>query len=186
MNKKLHGLILILSGIIIIISKYLPTYQTKINEQKQINYFFEESKNTNLNKEEYVAILEIPKISLKKGLYSLKSSLNNVDKNIEILRESDMPDISYGNFILASHSGTSSISYFKNLSKLNIGDDAIIYYEKDKYVYKLVNIYKVEKIGSIEIIRNQNRKTLTMITCDQNDKTKQIVYILELDYIEEY
>ena len=40
-----------------------------------------------------------------------------------------------GNVILASHSGTSSISYFKNLYKLSIGDEAKIFYKGNVYYF---------------------------------------------------
>ena len=158
-----------------------------INEEnKEIDYYFNPPKISSDTKEHYIAILNIPKIKLKKGLYNKKSHLNDVNKNIKILNESVMPNIENGNLILASHSGTSSISFFKNLDKLSINDDLIIYYEKEKYIYKLVNIYKVNKTGSIEIIRNPNRRTLSLITCDKVDKTKQVVYISELDKIESF
>ena len=47
------------------------------------------------------------------------------------------------------------------------------------YTYKVVNIYKEEKDGTIAIYRNKEKSTLTLITCTKNDNTKQTVYILE-------
>ena len=64
-------------------------YNQKITneEQKEINYYFTNTQSSP-KKDNFLAILEIPKINLKKGLYPLNSTLNNVNKNIEVLHES--------------------------------------------------------------------------------------------------
>ena len=139
----------------------------------------EEHKDTSNNYEPYLAVLKIPKVNLERGFYDKGASLNNVDYNILFHSNSDYPDKLNGNVILASHSGTSSISYFKNLYKLELGDEASINYKNTTYTYKVVNIYKEEKDGTIAIYRNKEKSTLTLITCTKNDNTKQTVYILE-------
>lgn len=131
-------------------------------------------------KSDKIATLIIPKIKLKKDLYSINSNLNNVNKNVFIVKPSDMPNIKNGNLILAAHSGNSKIAFFKHLNKLNINDIATVYFNDKDYIYKLVDIYKVNKTGYIEINRNNNKTVLTLITCDKKDKSKQIVYIFEL------
>ncbi len=135
--------------------------------------------DTSNNYEPYLAVLKIPKVNLERGFYDKTSSLNNVDYNILFHSNSDYPDKLNGNVILASHSGTSSISYFKNLYKLELGDEAQINYKNTTYTYKVVNIYKEEKDGTIAIYRNKEKSTLTLITCTKNDNAKQTVYILE-------
>lgn len=139
----------------------------------------EEHKDTSNNYEPYLAVLKIPKVNLERGFYDKGSSLNNVDYNILFHSNSDYPDKLNGNVILASHSGTSSISYFKDLYKLELGDEASINYKNTTYTYKVVNIYKEEKDGTIAIYRNKEKSTLTLITCTKNDNTKQTIYILE-------
>ena len=129
---------------------------------------------------EYIGYLEIKKINLRQGLVSKKSYYNNVNRNIQILTTSDYPDKEKGNVILAAHSGTSSISYFKNLYKLSAGDEAKIFYKNYVYTYKIVNIYNVPKTGSIVINRDVSKQCLTLITCTKNSKNEQTVYILEL------
>lgn len=135
--------------------------------------------DTSNNYEPYLAVLKIPKLNLERGFYDKTSPLNNVDYNILFHSNSDYPDKLNGNVILASHSGTSSISYFKNLYKLELGDEAQINYKNTTYTYKVVNIYKEEKDGTIAIYRNKEKSTLTLITCTKNDNAKQTVYILE-------
>ena len=129
---------------------------------------------------DYIGILEIPKVNLKQGFLDIDSKYNDVDYNITVVQTSTFPDVEKGNFILASHSGNSYISYFKNLYKLEIGDEAYIYYNSIKYSYKIVNIYNVEKTGQVAIYRNSDATCLTLITCTKNSDHEQTVYILEL------
>jgi len=138
-----------------------------------------DNSSSNINSD-YIGFLEINKIKLKVGLVSKKSKYNNVNKNVEILKPSDYPDVVNGNFILASHSGTSKVSYFKHLYKLDLNDTASVYYEDYIYHYKIVDIYNVPKTGSLKIKRNHEKTVMTLITCTKGSKTLQTVYILEL------
>ena len=85
-----------------------------------------------------------------------------------------------GNVILAAHSGTGYLAFFKNLYKLVLGDEAKITYKGYVYTYKIVNIYNVPKTGKVRVGRNNQKTCLTLITCTHNSKTEQTVYILEL------
>lgn len=127
----------------------------------------------------YIGNISIPKIDLKRGFVSKDSKYNNVNRNIYIVPESDYPDKEGGNFILAAHSGTSSISYFKNLYKLSLGDKVEITYNNKNYTYIITNIYTDLKDGDVAIKRNKSKTTLTLITCTKGDKTTQTIYICE-------
>ena len=137
-------------------------------------------KKTTINKREYIGYLEIKKINLRQGLVSKNSYYNNVNYNIQIIKSSNYPNEENGNVILAAHSGTSSISYFKNLYKLEINDEAKIYYKGKIYTYRVNNIYNVPKTGVVIIKRDIYKKTLTLITCTKNSNTEQTVYVLNL------
>lgn len=149
-------------------------------EERTVN---EPQKITNIIKtpEKSLGTIYIPKINLKKEFYDINSQYNSVNKGIEVINPSQMPDINMGNLILASHSGNSPISYFKNLDKLKENEEIQIIYKQKRYIYKIKTIYKVVKHGSIEILRNKNKTCLTLITCDKTDKNKQIVIIGELE-----
>lgn len=136
----------------------------------------EEKKEEKIN---YIAVLKIPKIKLVRGLVERNSYQNNIKYNVQILKDSSMPDEDKGNVILAAHSGNARISYFKNLDKLVIGDDISIEYNSVIYNYKVIDIYLIDKTGTAEIIRNKNKSTLTLITCKHNTN-KQIIVIAEL------
>lgn len=134
--------------------------------------------------EEYTGIVDIPKISLYKGFYSKTSNLNNVKFNLYVLPESNYPDVPNGNLIIAGHSGNYNNSYFANLYKLEKEDTIIIHYDGKKYTYKITNIYIEEKTGTVRILRNKNKTTLTLITCTKDDDYHQTIYISELINIE--
>ena len=129
---------------------------------------------------EYIGYLEIKKINLNLGFVSKKSYYNNVNRNIELLSASDYPDKEKGNTIIAGHSGSSSLAFFKNLYKLELGDTARIHYKQKIYTYKISNIYNVPKVGYVSINRDVNNTVLTLITCTKNSKTEQTIYILDL------
>ncbi len=155
-------------------------YQEEEIEEPQQEEIKEESKEE--KKEEkinYIAVLKIPKIKLVRGLVNRNSYQNNIKYNVQILKDSSMPDEEKGNVILAAHSGNARISYFKNLDKLTIGDDVSIEYKSTTYNYKVVDIYLIDKTGTAEIIRDKNKSTLTLITCKHNTN-KQIIVIAEL------
>lgn len=128
----------------------------------------------------YVGYIKIPKINLEHGFTAKDSKYNNVNKNIYVHPTSNYPNEKNSNLILASHSGTSSISYFKKLYKLDTNDDIYITYEGKEYHYKVTKIYTEEKDGTVAIRRNLKKNTLTLITCTKNDKTTQTIYICEL------
>jgi len=198
------GSFLIIVGVGILGGKIVNNYLDKKQEQDLINDFYEqqeeyvvdvpvmeeelvkeevaeqeEKKETTTPTINYIAVIKIPKIGLEKGLASKGSYWNNVNRNIEILSESDMPDVDKGNVILASHSGNSNISYFRKLNKLQNDDIVSIVYNGKEYKYKMVNSYEIEKNGYAHIVRNAEKSTLTLITCKHNTD-KQIVVICEL------
>lgn len=133
-----------------------------------------------VNYDKYLGVLEIPRIGLKRGFYNLDSKYNNIEYNVSMVRGSTLPDVVNGNLMLMAHSGDAYISYFAYLYMLKIGDLAYVTYNGNKYTYKLVNVYNVEKNGRVKIVRSYDHTTLTLVTCTKNDDTLQTVYILEL------
>ena len=110
----------------------------------------------------------------------MESKYNKVSRNIAILSPSDYPDVVNGNFVLAAHSGTGYLSFFRNLYKLNTGDVAYVYYDNNKYAYEITYIYTQQKTGTINVYRPYNKSTLMLITCTKNDESTQTVYVAEL------
>lgn len=191
--KILFCIILIILGIGTLIYNFKDNITTRIKEKKAIEQYYQ---NNNDNKEttadntdikpdydinlyQYVSVLKIPKINLEKGIVGKSSIFNSVNYGIEMLEESDYPDVTNGDFILAAHNGFSNVSHFRNLNKLSLGDEAYIDYKSATYKYKLVNMYDVLKTGKALIKTNNKKNNLVLITCKGNTDY-QTVYIFEL------
>ena len=129
---------------------------------------------------EYIGYLTIPKINLKKGFLDMRSKLNNIEQNITVIEGSSYPDKEKGNLIIAAHSGSGWKAFFNDLYKLSTGDKAEISYKGKKYTYKIVNIYKQQKTGTIAIYRNYDKTTLTLITCTTGGIKRLILKAVEI------
>ena len=206
-NKKiLFGICLILIGLIIIlfrrytlmkknkieqelVSKFYEEISTEENEEEVLEEeqtIIEEIKEEKVEEiEEYVAVINIPKINVERGIYSKYSKNNSVNKTVKILYQSTMPNEQNSNFILASHAGSSDVAYFRNLKYLEKDDYIYIYYDGIKYSYVVDKIFEVDKDGEIEINRVKGKKILTLITCVIGQK-KQLVVVANLESEERY
>lgn len=155
----------------------------KNNENKANNGTSTGNKNNSnkpsVSKDDYLGRLMIPKINFNRSFYKIDSVYNDVDKNIQVMKGSSLPDVDGGNLIIAGHSGNVWFSFFKNLYKLKKGNNAYVYYNDTKYTYKVVDIYNVKKNGKVTVKRDRTKRTMTLITCTKNSKTLQTVYILE-------
>jgi len=138
------------------------------NEQQEMQY-------------NYIGMLEIPKINLKRGFLDLNSRYNQVNYNITVINGSTFPNERNNNLIMAAHSGVCSVCFFDKLFNLSKGDKAYINYKNVKYTYSLVNTYEVEKDGTVPIYRDYSKSVLTLITCTRYSNTKQTVFIFELE-----
>lgn len=157
------------------------------NSKIKVNIVSIDNENT-INNEEvnnYLGVISIPKINLEQGFYGIDNPMNNVDKNIELISNSNMPDVENGTLILAAHSGNDRVSYFNKLYKLNIDDEIEIIYNKSKYLYKLIDIYEVEKTGSITLHNINNITSLVLVTCSNFNDNLQVVYISRLVNVSE-
>lgn len=134
---------------------------------------------------DYIGYLTIPKLNLTKGFLDMRSEYNNIEQNITVIKGSSYPDKEKGNFIIAAHSGSGWKAFFNDLYKLTTGDIAEVSYKGKKYTYKIVNIYKQDKTGTIAIYRNYDKTTLTLVTCTNFDSKTQTVYIAELQNVVE-
>lgn len=195
---KIFGISFIIIGILIIgVYQYRISRENKLDNESVDIYFEkqeqaiedtlndeikeekEESKESSESLYNYIGVLEIPSINFKRGFLDMNDKNNTVSKNIQVLKDSDYPDVVNGNLIIAGHSGSGRIAFFKNLYKLSNGDESYIYYKNNKYIYKMIESYEVQKNGIVPIKNYENKTILTLITCSQ-DEEKQIVIINEL------
>lgn len=149
----------------------------KKSEAKQTETL--KSEALKVTNDEKLGVIEIPKINLKRYLYKVDAYQNNVDKNIEVLKSSDMPDVKEGNLILAGHNGNTSVGHFRNLHKLSLADDIIVNYKGKSYNYEVSKIYDVLKTGTVAIKRDKNKNTITLITCLGSDRQLVVIGYLK-------
>ena len=195
---KIFGISFIIIGILLIgVYQYRISRENKLDDEAVDIYFEkqqevvedisneeikeekEESKESSEPLYEYIGVLEIPSINFKRGFLDINDKNNTVSKNIQVLNGSEYPDVVNGNFMIAGHSGSGRIAFFKNLYKLSKGEESYIYYKNKKYIYKMIESYEVQKTGIVPIKNYSNKTILTLITCSQ-DEEKQIVFINEL------
>ena len=158
--------------------------ETPTEEVEETIEVQEEETQEDYTYEEYLGVIDIQKINLYKGFYDKTSNLNNVKFNLYVLSVSAYPDIERGNLIIAGHSGNYNNSYFRNLYLLEVGDDIVIHYNNKKYIYEISKIYLEDKDGSVRIIRDNSKTTLTLITCTKDDNNHQTIYISYLKNVE--
>ena len=123
------------------------------------------------NSEIPLMYIDIPKIGVYEEIYDKTSSNNDIDKHVIIMKESSYPGEN-NDVIIGAHSGSGPLAYFKDLDKLEIGDQITIDYKNNKYLYIVNNIHKDDKNGSIKIRENNG---LTLFTCYPGDKDNYLI-----------
>ena len=201
----LFGMVIIIIGCTIMLYDVtLREYQSRVEEKNVIDFFEKydvssSEKDTNneyiIEKqdetvieqiyEEYddsIAVLEIPKIKLKRTIYDIYSIKNNVNKNISLLKESVLPGLeTVSHIFLAAHAGNSYISYFKNLYLLSLNDDIYFYFQNKKYIYKVVDIYEIAKENK-SFIKQTAMQDISLITCISGTN-KRLIVLAKLEKI---
>lgn len=193
----LLGIFLFFLGISYLVYNHHDNKKQDNIEKKIIEEFFEIEDEEQVVEEEqqeqpikqevvnYMAVLEIPKINLKRGLFDKNSSDNNVNRNIYMIKKTTLPDEqTNSHIILAAHSGNSYISFFRNLKKIDMKDKIYFYYKGVKYIYEVSNKYEIEKTGTTEL-KQTNISDITLITCISGTN-KQVVYVAALVGYENY
>jgi LPXTG-site transpeptidase (sortase) family protein len=115
----------------------------------------------------YYGYLDIPKINMHLGFYNYDNPLNNVNKNIELIK-SNIKDT----YIIAGHSGTGKVSFFNDLKFLAIDDIIYLSIDNNTSTYKVIDINNTKKNGTISIPNTSNLLILT--TCNQILKGYQL------------
>lgn len=159
--------ILIISYLIscgLIYNYYSKQYKISTNNDIKIS---------NVIDNDYLGYIDIPKINLKKNLFKINSKKNNIEYNVEVLKESIFPDKDNSIIFLAAHSGDGNNAYFNDLKLLNNGDIVIISYNNIVYKYTIIEKKEVIKNGYITGNRKSNNE-IVLTTCSDS-KGKQLI-----------
>lgn len=125
-------------------------------------------------KEIPIAQIKISRLNIDNYIYSLNSYYNNVDKNVTLLEGSILPNKKDSIIFLAAHSGNSNVSYFNNLSQINLKENISFYYDHYKYTYQVTKIHEEDKNGYIGINKTEGNG-LILTTCSTKSQKKQLI-----------
>lgn len=155
------------------IPKEIINEHIKITKQIENNGQSQQKDQVKNQNNEKIGTISISKINLVKNLYNINSKKNNIEENVTILKIIENKENNEKIIIIAAHSGTGDLAYFKNLHKLTLNDEVILNYNNTKIIYKIDKIYEQEKIGFITIPQ-KNTSRLILTTCSEN-KNKQLI-----------
>ncbi|MBR6073210.1 MAG: sortase [Bacilli bacterium] len=202
-NAKITlSILFIIIGIILITFNYFGGIKSNLFNEKNIELFEqnivlpeeletvdtdpdvpEQEPTVTPSTDGYIGYLSVPDVNIKRGFTSLDSPYNSLKYNVLLVQGSTMPDVDKGNLILAAHNGHSKVSFFNDLYKLNDGAHAYVTYNGKLYNYVLKTRYDVPKVGTITVKRDASKTTLTLITCHRTDNHLQVVFVFELESI---
>ncbi len=178
MLKKFFNSLLFLTITLFILSiikiNVPSTHLPKLNINK-ISFTFPKALATISPQEENIyGKLIIKKLHINNFLYLPNSPQNDVDKNITILNESISPTSPNSIIFLAAHSGSGPTAYFKDLNKLQKGDEIILDYQQKEYLYEVTKLWEIPKTGSINVAKD-SKNQLVLTTCSPTNKSQQLI-----------
>lgn len=144
---------------------------TIISHKKPI---IKENNISNIKSEEIIGSIIIEKLNINMPLYDINNPKNNIEQNIQILKESILPPNKNSIVFLAAHSGDSNISYFNNLDELKQKDIIQLKINNKTYTYQIKSIYKQKKNGYINV-NKEIEDQLILTTCDPNSNKYQLI-----------
>lgn len=186
MKKHLKLILFFIFSFAIVITLFL-CYINSFNSFSTISLVTSNKSNLNLNlnnnlnlanfyssnfssNDNIIAYLSIPKISLFNVPIEYGTNKNILSKAIGLFENSN---IEGGNICLAAHNRSNTVSYFKDLWKLNIGDE-ILLKTKDKFTTYTV-MFKTEVLSNDwTYLQNEKEDYITCITCIDNKPNKRL------------
>ncbi len=136
----------------------------------------DEQENANrLNGKKVIGVIQIPKIEL---IYAIVEGSDAAEIGVAIGHMSNTAQLGeIGNCALAGHRGGYSGPYFKNLDKLEIGDEVVITNTKhEMFTYKVTEtmIVQPDEVWVVEDT-GEGVAMLTLVTCESNGTERLIV-----------
>lgn len=120
-------------------------------------------------------IIDIPSINLKATVKLADNDFKNLDDGLVYYKYNDYKN----KIIIFGHSGIGYGTYFNRLDELTFNDNVYLYKDKLKITYVVDKIYDI-KSTNIDILYNDEKERLLLITCKKNDKNKRLVVNLSV------
>ena len=118
-----------------------------------------------------IAVIQIPSQGIK-GVVKEGTDNQTLKNYIGMFKGSALPG-QVGNFSVAAHNNIYT-EIFRNLNKVNIGDEVKVTTKDSTYTYKVTSKQTVSPT-SIEVINNTDKSEITMITCNYNASARVVV-----------
>lgn len=123
----------------------------------------------NINQQQFIAIISIPRVDLK---VPISEGINKLNYSAGTLK----PDqkIGYDNYSIIGHNlyNNSKNVLFSKLGKAKKNDIVYLYNKKVLATYKIYTIQTINN-SNIDVIKDTKKAVITMITCSKNNDTKK-------------
>lgn len=172
MKKSIFKIAIVL--LIMVISKELfyVTYYKYKDDKEVVSYYKNESNYNYKN----VMLINIPSIKLKSIVKKADDDFKNLDKNLVYYKNNNYDE----KIIIFGHSGVGLGLFFNRIDELNKDSIVKLYIDSYELTYVFNRKYDVSSYD-IDILNNDENKTLLLITCNKNDKSKRLVVKFTLD-----
>ncbi len=118
-----------------------------------------------------IAVIQIPSQGIK-GVVKEGTDNQTLKNYIGMFKGAAMPG-QIGNFSVAAHNNIYT-EIFRNLNKVNIGDEVKVTTKTTTYTYKITSKQTVSPT-SIEVINNSDKREITLITCNYNASARVVL-----------
>lgn len=152
------------------------------NDQKIVDAFSYETPSFDLTKygleENIIGIITIPKINLELPIY-LGATEENLNKGAVHLSQTSMPlGGNNSNTVIAAHRSSFKHEFFRNIDKLEIGDEVIIKAFWKTLTYTVSKKIVISPYDSSKVLIQKNKDLVTLITCHPYGETSEryVVY----------
>lgn len=149
--------------------------KTLENFKGKFNYSEEEKKKTlqEIKNGDGIALIDIEKISVH-TVIAEGSTLDVLENNIGHFENTAMPG-ELGNFSIAGHRNTINNEVFRNIDKLQVGDEIKITTLTNIFQYKINEIFVTSPSDTDVLNQSLDEKTMTIVTCTNRGKDRYIV-----------
>lgn len=171
MKKNILKLIIVILAIILTKNVFMTCYDLHKNKEIITSYY---NNDSSFNYESDM-IINISKINLERIVKKASDGFKNLNKNL-VYYKSNNPN---GKIIIFGHSGVGYGTYFNRLDEMVVGDVAYLYKGKLEITYEVCKRYVILDTET-DILKNDKKGTLLLITCDKNDKNRRLVIELTL------
>ena len=166
MKRKIFKVLFTLNILVVFL---FFTYYINLKYEKYYDYNIKYIINSKvrINKK----IIYIDKINLSKEVVKADKNFGNLKNNLVYYNDFNVNN----KIIIFGHSGNGHNAYFKDLYKLSIDDEVIIYDNGKEYKYILVNKYLIDEYDNYILKEEENSKKMLLVTCDNIDDSKRLV-----------